>query len=61
MLTDGSERAFDRVMKCACQHGGNAIVLVKHKDAGFQSEDAGGMYTFTNTGKVYEATVIRMK
>ena len=61
MITDGSEKALDRVIKCACKHGGNAIVLTEEKDASFVTRDRTGWPVKNYTGKVIKAVAIRIK
>lgn len=62
MIKDGSSKAFDRVVKCACQRGGNAVVIdgIEHK--GYDTYDAySGISGYQRTGSVVKGVVIRLK
>ncbi len=61
MIDDGSEQALKRISKCACRHGGNAVVI-SEKTTGFTGQDYfTGLWSTTNTGKFYTGIVIRLK
>jgi hypothetical protein len=62
MITDGSEKAYDRMVKCACQSGGDAVVIKEIRTGGSRIYDqVTNMSTFHSSGQIYLGTVIKRR